>query len=283
MPNSRKKRRPLISFPGHSRINWALQNPTAFFRKYFFNIDKYYFSRVYQDIAPEDDMYAGDRKHYFGVGESALKNILTTLKLVNKGKPLSILDIPCGYGRVMRYLKTEFPKASITACDLDRKMVDFCVKTFNAKGIYSDKNIRNVKVDGKFDLIWCGSLFTHLDKEYWPDFFEFFYDHLAEKGMLIFTTHGRCVANWMINKIYDYGVLPEKVPEILDSYKKSGFGYANYPNNNEYGISMSTPSWIFKKLEKYEDLRVVLFSEQSWDNHQDVMACMKNGKMEGVL
>lgn len=283
MSNSTKKGKNIAWLPSYSQINWALSHPLSFSKKYFFKKNRRLSEKICQEIAEADDMYAGNKKHYFGVGESALKNILTSLILANKKKCLSILDMPCGYGRVLRYMKVEFPEARITACDLDRKMVDFCVKTFKAKGIYSDKNLQNLKMEGKFDLIWCGSLFTHLDKDYWPAFFKFFHDHLAEKGVLIFTTHGRCVANWMINKIYDYGILAEKVPVVLDSYKKTGFGYANYPNNDEYGISMSSPSWVFKQLEEYEDLRIVLFSEQSWDNHQDVIACMKNSKMEGVL
>jgi SAM-dependent methyltransferase len=230
---------------------------------------------ICQNIAKEDDMYAGNKNHYFGVGESALKNIIISLNLANKENCLSILDMPSGYGRELRYLKAQFPEANITACELDRKAVDFCVKTFNVKGIYSDKNIKNLKIEDKFDLIWCGSLFTHLDKDLWPSFFKFFYDHLEEKGILIFTIHGKYVAERMINGIYDYGIPKEKIPVVYNSYIKTGFGYASYPNNNEYGISISSPSWIFPELGKFKGFRIILFSEQSWDNHQDVIACIK--------
>lgn len=234
-----------------------------------------YKDKICQDISENDDMYLGNKDHYFGVGESALKNIIISLDLAKKEKCLKILDMPSGYGRVLRYLKAEFPDAQITACDLEKKMVDFCVKTFNVKGIYSDKNLMNLKLEDKFDLIWCGSLFTHLNKDLWSSFFKFFYDHLAEKGILIFTTHGRYVANRMINKECDYGLLKEKIPAIFDSYIKTGFGYDNYHNNNEYGISISSFPWVYAELEKFKDFRIILFSEKSWDNHQDVTACIK--------
>ena len=232
-------------------------------------------SEIRQDIAEKDDMFAGNKDHYFGVGESALKNIIISLNLADKEKCFSILDIPSGYGRVLRYLKAVFPEAEITACDLEKSAVDFCVNTFQAKGVYSDKNIQYLQINDKFDLIWCGSLFTHLDKKLWSPFLKFFYEHLNENGVLVFTTHGKCVANRMKNKVYDYGIPSDKIPEVIDNYIKNGFGYAMYSGSNDYGISLSSPAWILAELAKFEDFRIILFSEQSWDNHQDVVACTK--------
>ena len=37
-----------------------------------------------------------------------------------------LLDLPCGHGRVMRYLRAAFPRAEITGCDLLRDGVDHC-------------------------------------------------------------------------------------------------------------------------------------------------------------
>ncbi len=273
MPKASRRKKLFKSFPKYSQVGWTLLHPIAFSKKYFF-YDK---SKrdICQIIAEKDDMYAGDKNNYFGVGESALKNVLISLDLANKKKVTSILDFPSGYGRVMRYLRDEFPEAGITACELEKDAVDFCVETFGAKALYSDKNLDNLEVDDKFDLIWVGSLFTHLDKHQWPPFFDFFYEHLAENGVLIFTTHGRRVIKRMVEKIYDYGIPKEKIPTVIDNYKKTGFGYASYPHTDDYGISISTPAWAFAELEKYKDFRIVLFSEHAWDNHQDVIACKK--------
>ncbi|MFZ2038565.1 MAG: class I SAM-dependent methyltransferase [Minisyncoccia bacterium] len=234
------------------------------------------FNKVNKNIAKEDNMYHSENKdHYFGVGESALKNIIISLDLAKKDKCLSILDMPSGYGRVLRYLKANFPDAKITACELEKDAVDFCVNTFGAKGLYSDKDIKNLKIEDKFDLIWCGSLFTHLDENLWLSFLNFFYDHLNEKGVLIFTTHGRYVVKRMTDEEFDYGIPKERIPNIFGSYIKSGFGYENYPNSEDYGISISSFSWIYNILTKFKDFKIVLFSEKSWDNHQDVIACIK--------
>lgn len=234
-----------------------------------------YKNKVCQDIAKDDDMYLGNKDHYLGVGESAIKNIIASLELANKEECLSILDMPSGYGRVLRYLKAEFPNAHITACELNRKAVDYCVSTFGVNGLYSDKDLKKIQMKNKFDLIWCGSLFTHLDQDLWPMFLDFFFNQLEEKGVLVFTTHGRYVAQRIFNKTCDYGISKEKLSVIFDGYNNNGFGYFNYINNEDYGISLSSFSWILNEISKIKGFRVVLFSEKGWDNHQDVIACIK--------
>ena len=68
-------------------------------------------------ISRGDGMYvAGRAAHYFGVGADALKLVLQAMSLAGKGDISSILDLPCGHGRVLRYLKAEFPQALLTAC-----------------------------------------------------------------------------------------------------------------------------------------------------------------------
>jgi hypothetical protein len=58
---------------------------------------------VVRDISPNDEMFQGDERHYFGVGRSALECIRRSLDAaqVPADKIARILDLPCGYGRVM--------------------------------------------------------------------------------------------------------------------------------------------------------------------------------------
>ena len=138
-------------------------------------------------------MFQGNKGHFFHVGQSAMQCI--KLAILASGKEFTaitkILDLPCGYGRVMRMLKSAFPEARLTGCDLLHDGVDFCAQVFGATPLYSDKSIENVEPKGKFDLIWCGSFLTHLDAVRWPKFIEFFNEVLEPGGILIFTTHGR--------------------------------------------------------------------------------------------
>lgn len=215
---------------------------------------------------------------YFRIGASALRQVVLAMIATDKKDCRSILDLPCGHGRVLRHIRARFPNASITACDLDRDAVDFCANTFGAKGIYSQDNIHEVSIDEKFDLIWCGSLFTHLDRDQWFEFLEFFSNHLEEDGLLIFTTHGRFPVNKLYQRERDYGLDRLQVSAILNEYKRTGFGYLNYPSKDDYGISISAPSWVLSEIQRHPQLRIVSFEEMGWDYHHDVAVCARSAE-----
>ena len=239
---------------------------------------------IVEVIAENDEMFSGDTSRYFGVGQSALANIIQAMEVANKSNCQSILDMPCGYGRVLRFLRAKFPAAEITACDLNPGAVDFCVSTFGVKGTYSQKYPDNLRLRDKFDLIWCGSLLTHLDLPLWKVFIDFFSDHLRESGILTFTTHGRLSVKWIFDHQYDYGLDRKDIPNILNCYKSTGFGYLNYPHVAGYGISIASPAKVLAELQCHADLKILSFVEAGWDNHQDVISCIrKSGYMPKKL
>jgi SAM-dependent methyltransferase len=212
---------------------------------------------------------------YFRIGGSGLRQIILAMLAARKEEFNSILDLPCGYGRFLRHIKARFPNAKLTSCDLDRDAVDFCVKTFGATGVYSKENVREVAFDEKFDLIWCASIFTHLDSDRWFEWLEFVSDHLEEGGVLVFTTHGRFHVKMLQEKERDYGLDQAKIPDILGQYERTGFGYLAYPANPGYGVSISAPSWVVAEIERHPRLRVVSFTEFADDHHHDVVACVR--------
>src|SRR5436190_3942654 len=149
-------------------------------------------------IAPKDHRWATDESSYFEVGLSAIQCIeraLATAKLT----PTAILDMPCGYGQVCRMLRAAFPAAHLTVADLDRDGVDFCAGQFAAEPFYCSEDVHALTLGRTFDVIWCGALFTHLDRDRWPAFLEFFANHLAPGGLLIFATHGRRTMQGMLD------------------------------------------------------------------------------------
>lgn len=228
------------------------------------------------DIGPSDSMYAGNLSHYMGVGESAMHTIIPILQLVGCERIDSILDLPSGHGRVLRWLRAKFPTARITACDIDRDGVDWCAKTWNARPVYSTKDIRDLSLDESYDLIWCGSLLTHLSWQDWERFVDFFSEHLNPNGVLFFTTHGRRSADWLHTGRVDYGLDGESVAGLCADYRLNGFGYRDYAGQCEYGISLTTPHRVAGLLQARPELRVVGFSEAKWDAHQDVVACTRS-------
>ena len=220
-------------------------------------------------------MYSGNLDHYMAVGRSAMHNILGALQAAGSDSPPTILDLPSGHGRVTRWLRAKFPEARLTACDLNRDGADWCAKTFGARPVYSLPDIRSLELDETYDLIWCGSLLTHLDWTAWRAFLRFFPARMNPGGVLIFTTHGRLCAEWLHMGRMDYGLKPEVIAGIVADYRRCGFGYRDYPNSHEYGISISTPQRVVALLQGLPELRILGYAEAAWDQHQDVTACAR--------
>src|SRR5579859_3947897 len=131
-------------------------------------------------------MYIGSLDAYLAIGRSAIHVIDSALTATHSPEPLDILDLPCGHGRVMRHLRHRFPEARIVGCDLLRSGVDFCADRYGATGVYSTKDPASIPVEGLFDLVWVGSLLTHLDAPLWRPFLDFLAFRLSPSGMLIF-------------------------------------------------------------------------------------------------
>jgi SAM-dependent methyltransferase len=224
-------------------------------------------------ISPNDHMWATGQSWYFEVGLSALECV--NRALTDAGvTPRAILDMPCGHGRVCRMLRAAFPSAHITVCDLDPDGVDFCAHEFHAEPLYSHEDVRAVKLDRVFDLIWCGSLFTHLDRDRWPPFLEFFADHLAPDGVLVFTTHGRRPIQWMLGGVFSYGLTLDEQRSLVEHYARDGFGFVS-PANQAFGISLSSMSFVCAQVERQPSLKLVGLREAAWAGHHDVASCAK--------
>ncbi len=227
-------------------------------------------SSVESRISPRDTMYAGDGAHYFKVGLSAMRALEEAMRAAKLSSAGRVLDLPCGHGRVLRFLVRRFPQAQFTACDLDRDGVDFCARTFGATPHYSDADLDALAFEARFELIWCGSLVTHLNEDATRALFRLFARHLAPGGLLVFTAHGDFVARRMPVGEFDYMLTNAQVEAINARYDATGFGYEDYPGQGGYGVSLTSPAWVRAQLAAVGGLREVYFRERAWDDHHDV-------------
>ena len=226
--------------------------------------------QVESRISPRDTMYTGDGAHYFKVGLSAMRVVEEAMRRANLQAVERVLDLPCGHGRVLRFLARRFPQAAYTACDLDRDGVDFCARVFGATPVYSVSNLDALSFDARFDLIWCGSLITHLDAPSTRALFRLFARHLAPGGLLLFSAHGDFVARRMPTGEFDYMLTGAQVETITRRYAETGFGYEDYEGQGGYGVALTSPAWIRARIEEVGKLREVYFAERVWDAHHDV-------------
>lgn len=232
-------------------------------------------STVDRMIAEGDSMFAGSEEHYFGVASDALAAVLHALHGSDLPVPQRVLDFGCGYGRVLRTLRAAFPDAELVACDLDPAAVDNCVRAFGARGVAAATDPDLIEQVGDVDLIWCGSVLTHLDAPQWTPLLRYFARALRPGGLAVVTTHGRRVA-WRMSTGADYGLTETTAQQVLTCYRATGFGYADYPFQDGYGISLSSPGWAVSRALDTPDLRLVGYQEAAWDQHQDVLVLAKD-------
>lgn len=235
------------------------------------------------EIATDDGMYSGHEQHYFGVGRSAILMILTALtaRLSYEGgdaRIKSILDFGGGHGRVARYLRVAFPDSRVEITDFNRRGVEFCINRLGCHDMGSEVPANN------YDLIWVGSVFTHLPPETTIDLLGRLKGGLRKGGLLILTTGGRLgLANlkgflkgrtgW---KYSGYGLSKEGAAAIAEGFLSTGYGYHDYPNQTGYGGSLNTPGWMFQHALDENTLQI-MYQEMAWDTHQDVYAFLRIG------
>lgn len=232
---------------------------------------------VVTEISPLDEMHGANPEHYFDVGESARRAIEHALAAVRRPAATvrRVLDLPCGHGRVLRFLRAAYPQAELTACDLNRDGVEFCARSFGAVPVPSDPDPVCVPLAGGYDLIWCGSLLTHLPEARCVGFLELFHGALAPGGLAVVTLHGRHFADDLAAGRRTGDLPGERLAELLRQYRADGFGYVDYPGENGYGFSLAHPSRTFARLVTTRAWRVVGYRESAWDRRQDVLVLQK--------
>lgn len=217
-------------------------------------------SSVNMAVSDADDMLiAGHLDHYLSVGTSALEAISEAMILARKTHVGSVLDMPCGYGRVTRHLVKFFPDSQISVSEIDKAKQQFCESTFGASGIDLAPDFAG-EPPRQFDLIFVGSLLTHLDEELFTRAIRYLLKALLPAGLLVVTTHGRHATA--------VGAKAGQVhPKTLRNFVNNGFAYEGPPDD---GASRTAPSWLLRMLESLPDVRMLGYKEQGWADFQDV-------------
>ena len=226
-------------------------------------------------------------RHYFSVGEEAVQLIVRVLVANLRRPPAAILDFPSGSGRVTRHLRAMFPSARIGACDLYREHVDFCTEQFGAEPILSREHLDELQIEPEWDLVFCGSLLTHLPESlFWPTI-RFIVRALSPTGIALVTLEGRRAEDIQDHlwKLID----DRRFEKIRRGYHKRGFGFVDYaadmrrlfPSQSNYGVAMVRPSWVMAGLEQMPDIRILGYLERAWDDHQDVVVFGRPPAIDG--
>jgi SAM-dependent methyltransferase len=231
-----------------------------------------------REIAPDDQMWITSQEAYFAIGASALKAILSGLSLAWTAQVTRILDLPCGHGRVARHFRAAFPGAEMFFCDLDREGAAFCSRAFRGTPVESRPELTEAPLPGGMDLIWVGSLFTHVDEARTARWLTYLASCLAPHGLLVATFHGL-----FAEKLHETHPMINEAgwQRVLSGYRATGFGYTPYTEFDlgDYGVSLASPAKIISLATAIPDTRVVAYVERGWANNHDVLMLTRNDRL----
>jgi SAM-dependent methyltransferase len=239
---------------------------------------RYQAAAVDRAVSPEDDMLAHDTPvgvpHYFQVGVSALELITEAMVLARRTAFARVLDFPCGGGRVTRHLVKFFPDSDISVSDIERPKQAAVVAQFGVKPVECPADF-SAPLPEPYDLIFVGSLLSHLDRRMFARAVDFFITALAPGGVLVLTTVGRYGAT-----AKSAGLTQRNHPILraVRAMNRSGFGYlvldrARY--GVSYGATFAAPSWVLRLIESRADAMVLGYKERAWDDHLDALIVQK--------
>jgi SAM-dependent methyltransferase len=227
----------------------------------------------YEPELPSVPMHDGKAIHAER-GQAALRAIESAIQAAERLLPQvaepsleRILVFPSGRGQALRALTRAFPEASFTAGDLDRDAVDFCAEAFGATPLYSDEEPERIETEATFGLIWCDSLFSHLEAGRWLGFVKFLERRLDPWGLFLFTTLGR----------YH---LRDADQEVRDAFARDGFGFQEGAGRPRWGTAVTSPAWVSRLLEQRPGLRLIGYTERACGQHDVVTLARVGPRMQ---
>lgn len=254
-------------------------------------------------VTPHDDMLVDTpegRAHYRAVGLSALRLATEAMLLTGLSAPRTILDLPCGGGRVTRHLVRFFPEAEVVVADLDAPKVAAVTAQFGVRAVEGSRDFTG-PIPGRYDLIFVGSLVTHFDGPLFARAVHRFVDALAPGGVLILTTVGRPWAAEIVRQEAEKGLgahrwwspalrllsggrlrASRRLAAVERDYARTGFAYVEVRGwtalyGQSYGGSFAAPSWLMRLVEGRPDATVLGFKERGFSDLLDALLIQRVG------
>ena len=193
-----------------------------------------------------------------------------------------------------RAIAAAFPDAELTASDLIVDAAQFCADTFGGDWVQSTEDL-GFSLPRKYDLIWLGSVFTHLPAYRWCRLLDFLNQWLNPEGIVVFTSHGATALNY-----FEHGIMaanPNICPASRFAAMKASLdliGFDFIPNQpyatqhhravegaalteGEYGFSFATQWWVSELINRIPGWELVLYAAGGWGGNHDGITIRKTG------
>jgi SAM-dependent methyltransferase len=199
--------------------------------------------------------------YYFMDAENSCKKLLglisTFLEPPVPASDISILEFASGYGCVSRHLVKQ-RGYRVTPCDIHPAAITFIDDKIGLKGLVSSHQPEDFKPKDTYDVTFALSFFSHMPDITWGRWLRALFNTVKPGGLFIFTTQGRMSARFFGD------------PELNDN------GYWFRPESEqkdldvaEYGQTLVTPGYAFRKLSSLSDAQPCFYQQAHWWEHQD--------------
>ena len=130
---------------------------------------------------------------FLRVGEACARHIDEQVRTM--GTSLAdlerVLDFGCGCGRTLRWLMESYPATHFVGADVDVDAIEWCVRNLHSgEFVNSTPEPPLPFKSGYFDVVYCFSVFTHLDERMQDLWLAEIKRILKPRGIVILTVHG---------------------------------------------------------------------------------------------
>lgn len=206
---------------------------------------------------------------FLRIGDASARHIDEQVRTM--GKSLAdmerVLDFGCGCGRTLRWLLERYPATHFVGADVDGDAIDWCVRNLpRGEFVTTTPEPPLPFASGSFDLVYCFSVFTHLDEPMQDLWLAEIRRILKPGGIVILTVHGKRAA----------AALDQRAAEKLNS---TGFLHLRTRKLSGivpdwYNTSWHSQTYIVNRLD-------ALFSDVSYtvvaDGIQDLVVARNSG------
>lgn len=144
--------------------------------------------RISESISPDD---------FLRIGRACSRMIVD--RIAESGLTLGgarVLDFGCGCGRTLMWLIPDYPEAQFYGVDIDQEAVRWCSSHFSSSRFHTGSALPPLPYPDKhFRVIYCLSVFTHLNEPMQDAWLCELRRILQPGGLLIVTVHGHNAAS----------------------------------------------------------------------------------------
>ncbi len=184
----------------------------------------------------------------------------------------ALLEVGCGYGRIVRELRDRVPASKIHVTDVIDEGARFAASEFGVTKIPLLEEA-GPEWSSCFDLVYLLSVYTHLRRDMVEDNLRKVARVLKPAGVAVFTIHGEGSARTA--ERYDQYWLDKA--EVNRELAATGCYYERYPYYyGEYGLTWFTLAAVQKMVaDIVPELEFVAYHPMAVDGHQDVFVYRK--------